>query len=56
MKFCDNCGAQIDGGAKFCTYCGERLCPAENAAPSVAEAEMSAVEIVPKGITADQSR
>jgi len=44
MKFCDNCGAQIDGGARFCTYCGERLCPAENAAPSVAEAEMKTQE------------
>ncbi|MBE5760865.1 MAG: zinc-ribbon domain-containing protein [Clostridiales bacterium] len=38
MKFCQNCGAQIDDNAKFCTECGTKVetvqvSPAQPAAP-----------------------
>ena len=25
MKFCSNCGAQLDDGTKFCTECGQKI-------------------------------
>ena len=51
MKFCSNCGAQLDDGAKFCTECGQRI---EQAAPAAQipaeEAPISPVNAVPAAL------
>lgn len=43
MKFCTNCGAQLDDAAKFCTDCGQRIeqpAPATQTQAVVAPAEI----------------
>jgi predicted amidophosphoribosyltransferase len=43
--FCDQCGAKVTSGGKYCTECGNRLEPIEpRFTPSVAEGD------IPKGI------
>ena len=44
MKFCTNCGAQLDDGTKFCTECGQRI---EQAA-----APVTAAPVVESAVTA----
>ena len=43
MKFCTNCGAQLDDAAKFCTECGQRMeraLPAAQTPAAVAPTEI----------------
>ena len=44
MKFCTNCGAQLDDAAKFCTECGQRI--QQPAAP------VTAAPVVESAVTA----
>ena len=38
MKFCANCGTQLDDGAKFCTECGQKVEKAPQRVTEVAPA------------------
>ena len=44
MKFCTNCGTQLDDGAKFCTECGQKV---EQVPLPVTESVVEAVAVVP---------
>lgn len=35
MKFCHNCGAQLEDGAKFCYKCGQKQEEAQNVTPTI---------------------
>lgn len=49
MRFCTNCGAQLEDTAKFCTECGQRI--EQTAAPvtaaPVVESDVTAPVIEP---------
>ena len=45
MKFCTNCGAQLDDGTKFCTECGQRIEQAEPAAQAPKSEVPAAVHV-----------
>lgn len=34
MKYCTNCGKELEDNAQFCTACGTPVPPSENAAPN----------------------
>ena len=53
MKFCTNCGAQLDDGTKFCTECGQKLGQTP-AAPESALAAEPVVVSVPSEPAAEQ--
>ena len=42
MKFCSNCGAQLDDGTKFCTECGQKL----GQTPAAPESALAAEPVV----------
>ena len=49
MAFCPNCGAQIDDGAAFCTFCGAKLGVEPTPVRSAPESEVSdSVPAVPE--------
>ena len=45
MKFCTNCGAQLDDAAKFCTECGQKVEQAEPAAQAPKPEAPAAVHV-----------
>jgi len=45
MKFCTNCGAQLDDAAKFCTECGQKVEQAEPAAQAPESEAPAAVHV-----------
>ena len=48
MKKCTSCGAELDGHAFFCAYCGNKL-PEDN--PSLAEKPIDVIpELIPEEI------
>lgn len=50
MKFCVNCGARLNDGAKFCTECGQKIPQAEPVAPPTPVYEAPAPVVQPEPV------
>ena len=48
MKFCENCGTQLDDNAVFCEECGAKQEVVQQAQPEVATSEVEATVQAPK--------
>ena len=55
MRFCPNCGAQLDDSVKFCTSCGEKLAPMQAAPQQSAPQQAAPQQAAPQESATQQA-